>query len=110
MTGSAFPMHIGRGTLCNRLAPQDIYNYRKLREQKGVRRASERRLADDGKRLSRGPFRRRCLLKLEGVQGERARDRRPTRGLADDGKRLCDLIAARNVVIRLAPQDNLHQY
>ena len=25
---------------------------------------------------------------------------------ADDGKRLCDLIAARNVVLRLAPQDN----
>ena len=33
-----------------------------------------------------------------------------TERLADDGKRLCDLIAARNVVIRLAPQDNLHQY
>ena len=30
--------------------------------------------------------------------------------LADDGKRLCDPIAARNVVIRVAPQDNLLQY
>ena len=38
MTGSAFPMHIGRGTLWLRVAPQDTYNYTKLREQKGVRR------------------------------------------------------------------------
>ena len=30
--------------------------------------------------------------------------------LADDGKRLCDPIAARNVVLMLAPQDNLLQY
>ena len=53
----------------------------------GARSGAGAGLADDGKRLSRGPFRRRCLLKLEGVQGERARDREPTRGLADDGKR-----------------------
>ena len=34
---------------------------------------------------------------LGGVQGGRARD---------DGKRLCDLDRARDVVFRLAPQDN----
>ena len=74
MTGSAFPMHIGRGTLYLRLAPQDnIHKYSTARGKRGCPAASGRRLADDGKRL-------------------------------------CDLIAARNVVIRVAPQDNLHQY
>ena len=32
--------------------------------------------------------------------------RRPLKGSADDGKRLCELRAARDVVYRVAPQDN----
>ena len=41
-----------------------------------------------------------------GAGGERAGSRSEGR-LADDGKRFCDLDLARNVVYRLAPQDNL---
>ena len=41
------------------------------------------------------------------LRGGNARGCGPRGGLADDGKRLCDLDRARNVVFRLAPQDNL---
>ena len=52
MTGSAFPMHIGRGTLYLRLAPQDnIHKYSTARGKWGCQISSEGRLADDGKRL-----------------------------------------------------------
>ena len=37
MTGSAFPIAYRARDVVLRLAPQDTYNYRKLREQKGVR-------------------------------------------------------------------------
>ena len=43
MTGSAFPMHIGRGTLYSRVAPQDIMN---CASKWGSAAASARRLAD----------------------------------------------------------------
>ena len=36
MTGSAFPIAYRARDVVYRLAPQDTYNYRKLREQKGV--------------------------------------------------------------------------
>ena len=38
MTGSAFPIAYRARDVVYRLAPQDTYNYRKLREQKGVPR------------------------------------------------------------------------
>ena len=38
MTGSAFPIAYRARDVVYRLAPQDTYNYTKLREQKGVAR------------------------------------------------------------------------
>ena len=37
MTGSAYPIAYRARDVVYRLAPQDTYNYRKLREQKGAR-------------------------------------------------------------------------
>ena len=72
----------------------------------GARPHPTQRLADDGKRLcdliARAML---CIGWLRRIYSFRKGE--VWRGMvADDGKRLCDLDRARDVVFRVAPQDN----